>query len=235
MVYIPKGEFIMGSDDVDKEAQAQQYGSKKPFYANERPKRTVNLKGFYMDKYEVTIANYKEFVNVTKHIEPDNWATIKDMDKAGNYPVIAVNWHDAKAYCEWRQKRLPTEAEWEKAARGTDGRRFPWGDEFDIKKVNTSGTYGGLLPVGSFEDGKSPYDIYDMAGNVSEWVEDWYKAYPGNDYNDKDYGEKFKVVKGGGWGGMGHYSLQIYVRASQRGPGEPTWKLNDIGFRCAKD
>jgi len=91
------------------------------------------------------------------------------------------------------------------------------------------------MPIGRFEDGKSPYGVYDMAGNAQEWVEDWYKPYPGNDFNDKDYGEKFKVVRGGGWGGMGHYSLQVYVRTSFRNTALPDGRFNDVGFRCAKD
>src|SRR3972149_2682143 len=126
------------------------------------------------------------------------------------------------------------EAEWEKAARGQDSRKFPWGNEFDIKKANALGAYGGLMPAGRLEDGKSPYGVYDMAGNVQEWVEDWYKPYPGNDFKDKDYGEQFKVTRGGGWGGMGHYSLQVYLRTSHRNTAPPDGRFNDVGFRCAK-
>lgn len=233
MAYIPKGEFIMGSDEVDKEAKAQQYGSKKPWYANERPKINVYVKKFYIDKYEVTIAQYKEFINATGRTAPEYWARARDIDKFANYPVTAVSWYEAKDYCEWRGKRLPTEAEWEKAARGTDGRRFPWGNEFNIDNCNCLAKNETPLEVGSIEGDKSPYGVYDMAGNVLEWTADWYKPYPGNDYNDKDYGEKFKVIRGGGWG-VGHYVLQYHILSSHRTTDTPENKLDDTGFRCAK-
>lgn len=234
MVYVPKGEFIMGSDEVDKDAKAQQYGERKPWYANEKPKRKVYLKGFYIDKYEVTNVLYADFVKAANHNPPDYWIDGNYPPDIAEYPVVMVDWSDAKAYCEWRSRRLPTEAEWEKAARGTDGRRFPWGDEFDGKKVDADGQQEEPSPIGTFEEGKSPYGVYDMAGNVYEWVEDWYKAYPGNDYNDNDYGEKFRVVRSNGWGGMGHYNLQMYARTSYRNASPPDGKFNDIGFRCAK-
>lgn len=234
MVLIPAGEFLMGSNEVDTEAKALQYGENRPWYANEKPARNVRLKDFYIDRHEVTNARYLEFVTATKHRQPPYWQNGAFPPNLDNVPVVMVDWHDAKAYCEWKGRRLPSEAEWEKAARGTDGRRFPWGNEFDIKKTNALGAYNGLLPVGSLEDGKSPYGVYDMAGNVQEWVEDWYKPYPGNDFNDKDYGETRKVVRGGGWGGMGHYSLQVYVRAAFRNVATPDGRYDDVGFRCAK-
>ena len=234
MVLIPAGEFKMGSNEVDTEAKAIQYGDKRPWYANERPESKVNLKAFYIDRYEVTNAGYLEFVKATNHRQPDYWQNGIYPPNTDKNPVVTVDWNEAKAYCEWKGRRLPSEAEWEKAARGTDGRRFPWGNEFEIKKTNALGAYNGLLPVGTFEDGKSPYGVYDMAGNVQEWVEDWYKPYPGNDFNDKNYGESRKVVRGGGWGGMGHYSLQVYLRTSFRNMAVPDGRYNDVGFRCAK-
>lgn len=233
MINIPKGEFTMGSNEVDKEAKALQYGSTKPWYANERPERKVAVKDFYIDRIEVTNQKYKAFVDATHHRTPPHWQAGQIPSGLADHPVAYVSWADADEYCKWAGKRLPTEAEWEKAARGTDGRKFPWGNEFDIKKLNTMGEYGGTTPAGMFPDGKSPYGVLDMAGNVQEWVEDWYKAYPGNDYNDKDYGEKFRVVRGGGWGGMGHYTLQVYVRAAYRNTAPPEGMFNDLGFRCA--
>lgn len=232
MVLIPKGEFVMGSNEVDREAKALQYGSRKPWYANERPERKVYLKDYYIDRVEVANKKYKEFVDATKHPAPPDWVN-GTFSGAPDNPVVYVNWEDARAYCEWRGKRLPTEEEWEKAARGTDGRAFPWGNDFDLKKVNTMGEYQGTTPVGMFPEGKSPYGVLDMAGNVQEWTADWYKQYPGNDYNDKDYGEKFKVIRGGGWGGMGHYTLQVYVRSAFRNTTAPEGRFNDVGFRCA--
>ncbi len=235
MVLVPSGEFIMGSDEVDTEARALQFGSKKPWFVNERPKRKAYLDTYYIDKYEVTNAEYKKFVDAKVRRAPGYWINNTYPKGTENYPVTDLNWYDADAYCRWRGKRLPTEAEWEKAARGTDGHRFPWSDEFDEKKCNCAGRYRGVMPVGSFEEGKSSYGLYDMAGNVYEWVNDWYLAYPGSDYNDEDFGEKYKVSRGGGWGGIGHYPLEIHYRTSFRFNIPPQAAYNDLGFRCAKD
>lgn len=232
MIQIPKGEAVIGSNEVDKEAKALQYGDRRPWYANERPERKESFGEFHIDRTEVTNAMYKEFVDKTGHRIPPGWANGYPA-QAADHPVVLVSWYDAQDYCQWKGKRLPTELEWEKAARGTDGNRFPWGAEFDDKKVNTLGAYGGPTPVGTFPDGKSPYGVLDMAGNAQEWTSDWYKQYPGNDFNDKDYGEKFKVVRGGGWGGMGHYTLQVYVRAAFRNAAPPEGVFDDVGFRCA--
>lgn len=232
MVQVPGGEFTMGSDDVDREAKAMQYGSTKPWYVNENPARKVNLKPYYIDKYEVTNAKYKEFVDATGRKAPAGWAAGFPQDQA-DHPVTHVTWHDAEAFCKWKKMRLPSEAEWEKAARGTDARTFPWGNDFDHKKVNTMGEYGGTVRVGLLQDGASPFGAYEMAGNVQEWVQDWYQPYPGNTFKDPDYGEQFKVVRGGGWGGMGHYTLQVYVRTAFRNMAKPDTYYNDVGFRCA--
>lgn len=232
MVRVTKGEFIMGSDDVDRAAKAMQYGDRKPWYANERPSHKLSLPEFYIDKYEVTNADYRKFVEAAGHRAPFHWQNGFPEDRA-DHPVILVSWSDAKTYCEWAGKRLPTEAEWEKAARGTDGRQFPWGDDFSLDKVNTSGEYQGTTRVGMFADGVSPYGAMDMAGNVQEWTEDWYKQYTKNDFEDKDYGEKFKVVRGGSWGGMGHYIVKTYVRTSYRNIAPPEGFYDDVGFRCA--
>ncbi|MBI5641957.1 MAG: SUMF1/EgtB/PvdO family nonheme iron enzyme [Deltaproteobacteria bacterium] len=232
MIKIPKGEFIMGSNEVDREAKALQYGDRRPWYANERPERKVSLNTFHIDRTEVTNKSYKEFVDQAKHPAPPHWTGGAYQAELAEHPVVFVNWKDADEYCKWKGKRLPTEAEWEKAARGTDGRAFPWGNDFDIKKVNTMGEYGGTVPVGTLKDGQSPYGAADMSGNAQEWTADWYKPYPDSPFKDPDYGEKFKVVRGGGWGGMGHYSLQVYVRAPFRNTAPPEGRFNDLGFRC---
>jgi formylglycine-generating enzyme required for sulfatase activity len=233
MVEVASGEFIMGTNLVDAEAKAIQYGARKPWYMNEHPERKVSLKRFFIDSTEVTNAAYKAFVDKTGHEPPPYWAGNNYPDGTDKHPVVMASWFDAKAYCEWAGKRLPTEAEWEKAARGTDGRAFPWGSDFDIKKLNTLGDHGGTLPVGSFEAGKSPYGALDMSGNAQEWTADSYAAYPGSDYKDDDYGEKFKVVRGGGWGGVGHYASHVYVRTSYRNMAPPGGRYDDVGFRCA--
>jgi formylglycine-generating enzyme required for sulfatase activity len=235
MVHVPAGEFTMGSDKLDKDAQALQYGFRKALYANEHPSHKVTLAAFHIDKTEVTNTEYLEFVKTTRHKAPIDWEGGKYLERTGDHPVVNVSWRDADVYCKWRGKRLPTEAEWEKAARGTDARTFPWGSEFDIKLVNTLGEYDGTTPVGKFPEGSSPYGALDMSGNVMEWTSDWYEQYPDNEFDDKDYGEKFKVVRGGGWGGVGHYALQIFVSTPYRNMFEPVEYFDDLGFRCAKD
>ena len=153
-------------------------------------------------------------------------------------PITGVSWHDADNYCRWRGKRLPSEAEWEKAARGPEGFEYPWGHEWVEGKSNAGGDSAwehGVAPVGSYVNGRSPYGLYDMAGNVMEWVSDWYRPYPGNKFSSKDYGEKYKVVRGGGWGGVGHYAISHFSRAAYRFYVKPDSNFNDLGFRCAKD
>lgn len=161
---------------------------------------------------------------------------VKKQRTMDRLPISAVTWYEAKAYCEWRGARLPTEAEWEKSARGEEGREFPWGNEWDSKILNTGDNIDsdqGVVSVGSFPKNISPYGALDMAGNVAEWVEDWYKPYTGNKEPDKDFGELFKVTRGGG-GATGHYSLSLFFRTALRAPAKPDEVNEDIGFRCAK-
>jgi iron(II)-dependent oxidoreductase len=233
MVHVSAGESTMGSNDVDRAAKAMQYGDRRPWYANERPERKVMVGDFHIDKYEVTNARYGKFIMATGAPAPDNWQGGAYPEEYAEHPVVFVSWTNARAFCEWEGKRLPAEAEWEKAARGTDGRQFPWGDDFDLKKVNTSGEYQGTTRVGMFEEGASPYGAMDMAGNAQEWTEDWYQQYPDNDFEDKDYGETKKVVRGGSWGGLGHYIVKTYIRTSYRNMAPPEGRYNDVGFRCA--
>ena len=151
-------------------------------------------------------------------------------------PVTSVSWHDAHAYCAWVNKRLPREAEWEVAARGAQAWEYPWGNEFDLKKTNSGKDRDQETPmasVGTFPGDKSPYAVYDMAGNASEWVDDWYQAYPGADYRSPQYGHIQKVVRGGS-AGAGHYSLSFFFRAALRAHLPPETVGDDLGFRCAK-
>ena len=158
----------------------------------------------------------------------------KTMD---NLPVGNVSWFNAKTYCEWRHARLPTEAEWEKAARGESGQEYPWGNNWDPDITNTGDNdqwENGIAPVGSYNKNQSPYGAYDMAGNVWEWVADWYEAYPGSDYQNDNFGKTNRVIRGGG-GGIGHYAISYFFRAASRQFSEPELESEDVGFRCAKD
>lgn len=236
MVYIPAGEFVMGSDEVDREGRGAEFGSRKPWYLDEHPRRRVYLKGFYIDKFEVTNKDYKRFIGATGSRPPFEWSGNDFPKGTSDYPAVSINWYEADAYCRWLGRRLPSEEEWEKAARGTDGRIYPWGNEYDQKKGNTgSAGIGRAVPVGSFEGDKSPYGVYDMAGNVIEWTASWYKPYPGSDLKSDDFGEKFKVVRGDSWGDSGHYYLAHYSRASYRLNVKPEERFAFIGFRCAKN
>lgn len=152
-------------------------------------------------------------------------------------PVTGVTWFDAEKYCAWRNARLPTEQEWEKAARGTDGREFPWGNNWDPKITNTGDDAEeeeGIAAVGAFPGNASPYGVYDMSGNVWEWVADWYDAIPGSDYDDPEYGKKNKVIRGGS-GGMGHYAISYFYRNATRQYAPADTMAEDIGFRCVMD
>lgn len=221
MVFVPAGDFTMGSND---------------WWPKSQPEHTRNVDAFFIDKYEVTNKKYKEFTDATKRSIPDHWVGGKIPAGKENHPVVYVTWDDADAYCKWNGKRLPHEAEWEKAARGTDKRAFPWGDKFDKNKGNTP-QYGheDTLPVGSFESGKSPYGVYDMAGNAWEWVEEWFKPYPGNTHPDENYGEKYKVLRGGSWYDCTYYKCGISAPSYNRIFFHSKTKNNNFGFRCAKD
>jgi formylglycine-generating enzyme required for sulfatase activity len=156
MVLVPGGEFTMGSDN---------------WWPKSQPEHKRTIKAFYIDKYEVTNRRYKKFVDATGHQAPRHWTEGRIPAGREDHPVVYLTWNDADAFCHWEGKRLPHEYEWEKAARGEDARTFPWGDKFSRYKANTPQLGNeDTMPVGSFDNGVSPYGAYDMAGNVWEWV-----------------------------------------------------------------
>jgi formylglycine-generating enzyme required for sulfatase activity len=213
----------------------------KPWFSDEHPAHRVKLPLYFIDKYETTNAEYRTFAQNTGRKPPPDWNGGQTPDGKARHPVIHVTWEDANAYCLWAGKRLPTETEWEKAARGPDGLRYPWGNEFDETRANVNGQVGNISEIGHYEKGRSPYGSYDMTGNVWEWTADWYQPYPGNTYTSDKFGEKLKVLRGNSWAGLGHFPPKIhnevkahYSRAGYRLFMSPTGIVNDVGFRCAK-
>lgn len=235
MIYIPGGKFIMGSDDVDNRGLGKEFGARGgAFYEDEKPVRNLYLDGFYIDKFEVINKDYKFFCNKTGYPPPTTWEKGMYISGQEMHPVENVDWFNANEYCKWAGKRLPTEEEWEKAARGPNGNRYPWGMEFDMKKGNFD--RGDTVPVGSMPVDKSYYGVFDMGGNVMEWTSSWYKPYPGSTKESKDFGEKYRILRGGSGVVVGHYNLsKIFSRSSARRFYLPGGKGNDGGIRCAKD
>lgn len=230
MVYVPEGRFLMGSSAKDGRVGYS-------IGINELPQHELFLKGFYIDKYEVKVAEFRKFLNETKREAPRLWR-IEEWIKMypapeDDHPMNGVSWFDADTYCGWVGKRLPTEAEWEKAARGTDGRQWPWGNEINsINKIRANTQEAGVgwtMPGGSYPDGVSPYGVFDMAGNVMEWTSSWYELYPGGTPDTAALGEKYKVLKGGGWENPG----SPIARSAYRLLVNPMWDHPGHGFRCA--
>ena len=222
MIAIPAGEFTMGSvNEV------------------ERPPHAVFVDAFEIDVFEVANKDFGKFVAETDYVTDaeqageTSWRYYYATEAKANHPVVKVTWNDAKAFCAWAEKRLPSEAEWEKAARGTDSFAYPWGNNWDVNKVNAKESgYRGTTIVGSFPSGASPYGVMDMAGNVAEWTSDWfqpYPGYPGGDGEAQYFGEKYRVIRGGGW-----FSDQNLVRTTERSASGVELANDDVGFRCAK-
>jgi formylglycine-generating enzyme required for sulfatase activity len=263
MVRVPAGEFRMG-------AAADSGG-----LPDEQPERSVLLSAYDIDRFEVTNQAYLLFVSMTGHRMPENsnaaatlWKDQKPIPGIEQHPVVNVSWHDADAYCRWAGKRLPTEAEWEKAARGIDGRRYPWGDQWDVSLANSASYWAGrtvefdsgadweafwvkgegariakqkglkgevlTMPVGSFPGAMSAYGLFDMAGNVAEWVHDWYDPnyYPSAPLTNPTGPPRgaIKSMRGGSW-----LKPAVSLRTTDRDWGTMDSRPSGTGFRCAKD
>ncbi len=224
MVFIPAGPFVQGTTQGG---------------FNERPERTVILEGFWIDRWEVTNHSYMEFVEQTGHRKPgppSRYAKRLAQLRGPNQPVAYVSWYDADAYCKWKKKRLPREAEWEKAMRGIDGRLWPWGNSPRVHKANLGGGedgYEATSPVGSFPLDRSPFGVHDGFGNLMEWVTDWYEeqaAFP-HEVQAVTFADRggYKTLRGSGYTSYGN-DLRITGRSFM----VPDFRDETIGFRCAK-
>ncbi len=242
MGLIPAGWFLMGSDKkVDRQA-----------YPPELPQRKVYLDAYEIDKFEVTTVQFLKFVLATDRSPLIDWRYDGGnfQEAMASHPVMHVSWFDAEAYCAWAGKRLPTSAEWEKAARGEDGRIYPWGNQpAGLSRANfgrggLSGPvrdrperlllYPPIISVDKYENAVSPYGIFQMAGNVAEWTADWYdpnyyKTAPDRNPKVPDKGTQ-KAFRGGGW-----VDSTPSVRPAQRNGTDPNTKMNWLGFRCVRD
>lgn len=216
MVWVPAGSFLMGSPS------GVGWGS-------ERPQHTLTLGGYWIYKYEVTVGQYRAFCQATGHPFP---TTTPAWGWQDDHPMVHVTWFDVTAYAAWANAALPTEAQWEKAARGTDGRIFPWGDDWDTTKFANITNSSGTHPVGSFPAGVSPYGAMDMAGNVWEWCADWYDAEyyaisPPVDPVGPVTGT-YRILRGGSW----HHNQDMSVRCAARNSNDPNGHWDGDGFRC---
>jgi formylglycine-generating enzyme required for sulfatase activity len=217
LVYVPAGAFTMGDDSGEKD---------------ERPAHKVYLDAFWIDQTEVTNKQYQTCVNAGSCKLPSDTSNFNNLNYE-QHPVVYVDWNMAKAYCNWAGRILPTEAQWEKAARGTDGRIYPWGEVIDCNKANyQSSCVGNTASVGSYKSGKSPYGAYDMAGNVWEWVNDFYEE---NYYQDSPSSNPggpisgaYRILRGGSWD-----NLIRHAHSSLRLKFPPDGNSYIVGFRCA--
>lgn len=244
-IYIPAGEFIMGSDDIEAQNSTEN-GRAYP----EQPVHTPYVEGYWIDKYEVTNRQYALCVDAGVCEPPylnksETRSSYFDNPEFGDYPVIWVSWYMATEYCEWAGRRLPTEAEWEKASRGTDGRKYPWGDDpvsgeyanfcdvncpRDIANPNFDDGHGDTAPVGSYPAGASPYGVMDMSGNVWEWTSTIIQDYPYDATDGRENQERYveRVWRGGPWSN-GYW----WIRSTVRYRSIPTYWYVNLGFRCA--
>ena len=220
MIRVPEGVFEMGTPQ----------GSQP----NEEPEHEVRLNEFYIDRFEVTNVAYREFVDATGHRVPAHWRNRTFPDHLANHPVVNVSWEDAQAYAKWCGKRLLSEAEWERAARGEEGADYPWGNSCSTERANYDNPQGKTRPVDYYERGKSSDEVWDLCGNVGEWVADWYAdGYYAQSPEENPTGPTSgseKVYRGGAFHGN-----RMDIRALTRLSAPPYSTLDFVGFRCGMD
>ena len=262
MVSIPAGEFIMGTTDrqIERLVQVDELARRwlvRGSFTREQPQHQVHLSNYAIGKYPVTVGEYRLFIHTGGYVHADHWSDSGwawRVSQGRNHPqlwgssqwtgedrlpVVGVSWYEAMAYCRWLSEctgllyRLPTEAEWEKAARGTDERLFPWGNRFDPKFSNTNlSGLGHTVAVDHFSPGgDSPYGCADMGGNASEWTLSQFRPYPfkTNGGRNTEAGEEERVIRGGSW-----YKPSLRARASARGMNIPSFTDHDVGFRLVQ-
>ena len=261
LILIPAGSFVMGTGAGEIERLAEEFALArrwvaKGFFGREQPQHRVTLSAYRIARYPVTVGQFRAFLEAGGYGEQRYWTAsgwawreaigrsqpeLWEEDKwAGDerLPVVGVNWYEVAAYCRWlsaetgRSYRLPTEAEWEKASRGSDGRTFPWGNHFDPDRCNVrASSLDRTLPVGSYSpEGDSPFGCAEMVGNVSEWTLTRFTPFPYDlrDGRDEPEGGMERVTRGGSW-----HSPVLRARTSSRGMNDPFFADNDLGFRCA--
>ena len=256
MVFIPAGQFVFGTDQTDESGLNASMGIPKPLYQDSHPEQKPFLKGFYIDRFEVTNRRYQKFLeNLPTHPEykvmieklgyyspPKGWQKTQFPEGQGHHPVVWVSWFDAANFCQWAGKRLPTEKEWERAARGTQGQAYPWGNTFERDRANLPNKIGSkvaLSKVGTFPKGASPEGVEDLIGNVWEWIDGDYAPYSNNTFQFDDFNQGFKVLRGASVSDIGHFPGEFYAKvlkeftqAGYRQYADPGQGASDVGFRC---
>ena len=216
-ILIPKGPADIGVDKKDCK------------YWNETPAHRAPVGEFYIGKYEVTVKQYREFLEKTRHAVPSNWKDSRPPAGTDHHPIVNITYDDAQEYCDWAMVRLPSEEEWEWAGRCGVYKFYPWGDKYKEKYSNIEETkFDGPIPVGDMPKDLSKFGVWDLAGNVSEWTASAYKAYPGNTHPEPEYNQDLRVVRGGNFSADKKYSRLVFRAAVKN-----DYKACDLGFRVA--
>ena len=245
MIHIPSGHFIFGTNKKDEIAEALSLGIPKPWYADETPRQKIFLKGFYIDTFEVTNERYKKYVDDLGAVSPTNWENNGFLEGKNKEPVTWVTWFDAANFCQWAKKMLPTEKQWERAAKGTKGNEYPWGNEYQSSIANLSNRAGSKnkpVKVGSFPKSVSKEGVHDLVGNVWEWVADDYRPYKGSTYKNNYYDSGYKILRGHSASDIGHFpgamyanAIKMFARSGYRQFANPDEPGPDVGFRCVSE